>query len=469
MDDVLVTGATGFIGERLAHDLLDEGYRVRVLARTPSKAAALAERGAEIVEGDVTDLESVRAAMDGVDGVFHLAAIYELGADPDQMRAVNVGGTENVLDAASEAGVSRVVYCGSDTSLGNTRGAVCDESKTHDGSFRSVYELTKHKAHQLVEERIEAGEPIVNAIVSTVYGPGDESPIAELIRYHLAGHAVAHLDRNAGYTFAHVDDVATGLRLAYERGDVGERYLLSGTPASFETLFGVLSRQTGIPAPRFELPSEIVDRLAPFVERGAALLGKRPAEVREMIAMGRGVTRYFSSKKARRELDWEPRPLEEGLRDTLPWFYEREREASDALLEATRAPLGALAVFDVGLGATAVFLPDLYNRLMHPRRGRGRRDAPDYLLARTGTQWLFFSAVQGVAALQPAERPGWVLGAGVLRLLDVPADLVYLLRSDDQGLLGKLGLASAPIFNLATGALLVYAGYRGLRARRGQK
>lgn len=463
MDEVTITGATGFVGGRLTEQLLEAGYRVRLLARTPSDASDLAAQGAEVVEGDLTDPEAIERAIDGVDGVFHLAAIYRLGGDLERMRAVNVEGTRHVLDAARDADVSRVVYCGSDTSLGNTHGEVCDESKRHEGEFRSHYEQTKHEAHRLVERRIERGEPIVNAIVSSVYGPGDDSPIADLIAHHLAGRAVAHLDAEAGYTFTHVDDVATGLRLAYERGDLGEKYLISGTPATFEEFFETLAGQTGIPAPRFEIPAWLADLLEPLAARLAPLAGKSPAEIREMVAMGRDVTRFYSGRKAREELGWEPRSLEEGLAETLPDFRRREQSAATRLLEHARIPLAALAIFDVGLGATALLAPELYLEIIHPHFDQLHPQGPTYLVRRTGMLWLFFAGVQGVAALDPVRRPGWVLVAGALRLMDVPADLVYFASADDLGALGSLGLLSAPVANLAAGTFLAYAGYRALR------
>ncbi|MFB6372452.1 MAG: NAD-dependent epimerase/dehydratase family protein, partial [Bradymonadaceae bacterium] len=186
----------------------------------------------------------------------------------------------------------------------------------HGGGFRSNYEQTKYEAHRLVEELIDQGAPVVNMIVSTVYGPGDESPVAELIEHHLAGRALAHLDRRAGYTFTHVDDVAAALRLGYERGEIGQRYLVSGTPATFEGFFDQLSELTGIAAPKFEVPSRLVDMIKPVLEAIAPLIGKSAAEVDESLAMGRNVTRFFSGDKAREELGWEPRTLDEGLRQT---------------------------------------------------------------------------------------------------------------------------------------------------------
>lgn len=461
MDRLLVTGATRSIGERLVHQLLEASYNVRILTRTPETADALTERGADVVQGDVTEPSSVREAMEHTDGVCHLAAIDELGGDAERMYEVNVEGTRHVLDAADEAGVERIVYCGSDTSLGDTDGEVCDESKERsDEPLRSVYAETMARAHGLVESRIEQGAPIVHAIVSTVYGPGDDSPVADLIEHHLAGRALVYLDRDAGYTLTHVDDAATALRLAYERGDVGERYLVSGTPATFEELFEALAEQTGRPKPRVERPDRLMALVRPLAESLGSWWSKSRDDVRETIEMSRGVTRLFSGQKARDELGWEPRSLQEGLRDTLPSFQEREHRRAHDLLESLSYLLAGLALFDLVLGGVATLAPDTYMALIHPYH----EGSISPLLTRTGVLWLVFCGVQGIAALDPAERPGWVFAAGVLRLMDVPADPVYGLASHDLGWLGTLGLTSAPLFNLASGALFAYAGWRGLRA-----
>lgn len=440
---LLLTGATGFLGRRLVPELLRHGHDVRALARDPAKAPP----GVEAVRGDVTDRASVEAAMAGVEGVLHLAAIYDFGVDRARMAAVNVEGTRNVLDAA---GGRRVLYCGSDTSLGDTKGGVRDETARHDGAFRSAYEETKHAAHALVSERIAAGAPIVHAIVSTVYGPGDASPVGEMIEHHLAGRAVACLDRNAGCTFAHVDDVARGLRLAFERGRPGETYLLSGTPATFGAFFEALSSRTGIAPPAFELPRPLT-----FLLR---LLGKSAAQVRELAAMGRGVTRFFSGARARTELGWEPRPLGQGLEDSLPWYRERENRASAAALRRTRPLLLGLLVFDLLLGGAAAFFPDLYLGFMHPRSGGGGL----HWLTRTGFLWLFFALAEGLAAWR--LRPELVLVVGALRIMDVPADLAYLASARDLGTFGTLALVFSPVFNAVAGAWLALRGLRRLRA-----
>jgi dihydroflavonol-4-reductase len=461
----MMTGATGFVGGRLAEELLDHGYDLRLLVRTPSDASHLKERGAEIIEGDLTDPGSIERAVRTVDGIFHIAAAYVLGGDLDWMRQVNVEGTRHVLDAARKEDVDKILYCGSDTSLGDTEGKIADETHVHDGNFRSNYARTKYEAHQMVEERIQDGDPIVHGIVSSVYGPGDESPIADLIMNHLAGHALLYLDRDAGYTFTHVDDVARALRLSYENGEVGESYLISGEPATFEEFFAALSEETSIPEPRFEVPDWLVNSVKPLVKAGASLLGKTANQIDEMIDMGRNVTRFFSNEKTKTKLDWDPRSLGEGLEDTLDWFKDKELKKSKKLLRQLRYPLLGLAGFDLVLGTTAVVFPDLYAKIIHGPNGLPAGSSL-YLLARTGTLWLVFSGVQAMAAIDPIKHKTWVLAAGVLRLMDVPADPVYYLSADNLSTLGTLGLLSAPVFNFISGAVFVYAGYRGLRALR---
>jgi dihydroflavonol-4-reductase len=380
-------------------------------------------------------------------------------------RAVNVEGTRNLLDAAARAKTARVLYCGSDTSLGDTAGQLRDEDKEHGGGDRSAYETTKREAHALVGERAAAGAPIVNAIVSTVYGPGDSSVIGEMIEHHVAGRLTFTLDRDAGYTFAHVDDVAAALKLAYEKGRAGERYLVSGTPASFGQFFAALSSVSGIPAPAIQVPGWLVNALMPLFTLLGALLGKSPRAIRELVAMGRGVTRFFSNDKARRELGWTPRELQAGLADTVPWYGAREREVATRALEHARPLLIFLALFDIALGVQASFFPSLYLAQLHPQfaalHGAG---APIYWLLRTGALWLFFAVVEAWSALAPARRCSVVLIVGALRLMDVPADLVYRFTADDLGWFGRWGLLVSPAFNFCVGVYLAMVGARGIRA-----
>jgi dihydroflavonol-4-reductase len=461
---VLVTGATGFIGGRLVRQLLDAGYEVRALVRAPDRAEGLARAGIELASGDVSDPTSLERALVGVEGVFHLAAVYDFGLEARQMWRVNVEGTRNVLDAAARAGTPRILYCGSDTSLGDTRGELGDETRIHDGHDRSAYEATKREAHQLVSERARGGAPVINAIVSTVYGPGDSSVIGELIENHLAGRLIVTLDRSAGYTFAHVDDVATALRLAFEKGRLGESYLISGTPARFGDFFQRLSSVSGIAPPAVELPGWLITALMPLLTLLGRAVGKSPAAIRELVAMGRHVTRFFSSEKARRELGWKPRDLEQGLADTVPWFAAREREAAAKALGRTRVWLAGLALLDFWLGAQAAFFPQAYVHDIHARFFALHPSGPLYWAVRIGFVWLFFCAVETLAALAPRRRVLLVLIVGALRLMEVPADVAYRLAADDLGSFGRIGLLLSPIFNGLVGTYLCLTACRAIRA-----
>jgi hypothetical protein len=269
------------------------------------------------------------------------------------------------------------------------------------------------------------------------------------------------LDRRAGYTFAHVDDVATAICLAYERGRPGERYLISGTPARFDELFALLSVETGIQPPRFEVPGWLLAFIWPLF---ALFFGKSLSAARELLAMGRNITRFFSSEKAQRELGWRPRSLAEGLRQTVPWFAERERARAQAALRRARPWLFGLGLFDLGLGAQAALWPLSYIAAMHPQLAALHPSAPLYWLTRTGAIWLFFAALEILAAVAAKPPAVLILMVAMLRLMDVPADLAYLVSADDLGRLGRAALMFSPLFNLTVGLSLAGVGLRAVKA-----
>jgi dihydroflavonol-4-reductase len=202
-----VTGATGFIGGQLVAKLIARGDRVMCLVRNPDKATNLAKLGVTLVQGDVADRAVMREAMGGVDGVFHLAALYKLGLEfKDQMHAANVAGTRNTLEAASEAGVPKIVYTSAVAVFGNTRGRIVGE--TYHGEMQilvSEYECTKWAAHSEVAMPLQQGAPIVIVQPGSVTGRGDTSPlnddgdVAGHLR-HSGAHAVAAgLDRGSQF------------------------------------------------------------------------------------------------------------------------------------------------------------------------------------------------------------------------------------------------------------------------------
>ncbi len=320
---VLVTGATGFVGSAVARALLARGERLRLLVRRGSDRSNVQGLEAELVEGDLTDAGSLRAAVGGCRAVLHVAADYRLWVpDPARMMAANVDGTRFLLLAARDAGVERVVYCSSVAALGVFYdGRVADEDTPITlEQVIGAYKKSKFLAEQAVlalvrDERVPA--VIVNP--STPVGPRDvkPTPTGKMIADAAAGRMPAYVD--TGLNVVHVDDVAAGHLLALDRGRVGERYILGGEDFSLGDLFALVAREAGRRPPRVRLPRQALYPLALGCEGWARLTGREPIVTRETLAMSRKKM-FFSSDKARRELGYSPRPAAEAVRDAIAWF-----------------------------------------------------------------------------------------------------------------------------------------------------
>jgi len=312
-----VTGGTGFIGGHLIRQLVAAGHDVVALVRTPSAAVDLEELGVELAPGDILDRSSVRAPMDGADGVFHLAAWYRVGArDASVAEAINVDGTRNVLEAAREAGVSRTVYTSTIGVLGDTGGRRVDESYRHEGPWLTEYDRTKWAAHyEVALPMIAAGLPVVIVQPGYVYGPGDHSNVGDVLRDYLRRRLPVIPVQ--GGCWAHVADTARGHIQAMERGQPGATYIIGGECHLWSEVLRIAAGITGIRPPRLRLP--------PAVARAASLLLKPVAAVvplpqmyhPETLRLAAGVTYFADDSLARREIGWDPRPLRDGLASTL--------------------------------------------------------------------------------------------------------------------------------------------------------
>ena len=249
-----VTGSTGFIGGHLTRRLLADGHAVVSLVRSPTLVSDLALQGAVLSPGDVTDRESMRSGMHGVDGVFHLAGWYKIGArDTSPARRVNVDGTRNVLSLALELGVPRVVYTSSLAVFSDTGGRVMDESCRPRGPWASAYDRSKWEAHfEVAEPLIREGLPLRIVMPGAVYGPADPSQIGTMLRQFLR-RRLPLLPRRTAFCWAHVNDTVTGHLLAMEKGAPGESYILAGPPHTLIEAFTLAERITGIPAPRLRV------------------------------------------------------------------------------------------------------------------------------------------------------------------------------------------------------------------------
>ena len=315
-----MTGGTGFIGGRLVRKLRERGDDVAALVRSPGKALELERLGVQLVKGDLTDADAIRRGLDGADACFHGAAIYKVGipsSEREQMHETNVRGTERVLDTAIEAGVPRIVYVSTVNVFGNTRGEVVDESyeRPKDG-FLSYYDETKYEAHQVARDRIARGAPIVIVQPGGVYGPGDHSEIGNMIDQASSGKLFAYMFPETGFNLVHVDDVADGIILAYERGEVGQSYVLGGEIATMRGLVDKTAEIAGRKPPKRDLPVGVLKAVAP----AGPVLGKImgfPPNFKELISVSDGVTYWAKDDKARERLGYSPRDLDTGLRQTL--------------------------------------------------------------------------------------------------------------------------------------------------------
>jgi dihydroflavonol-4-reductase len=317
---VFVTGGTGFIGARMVKLLRDRGDDVVALVRSREKGSSLAGAGCELVEGDLSSADVIRAACESCDAVIHGAAVYKVGipkSEHEAMHDANVRGTERVLDAAWQAGVDRIVYVSTVNVFGNTGGEVVDESyRRTPGDWLSVYDETKWLAHEAALERISKGAPIVIVQPGGVYGPGDHSELGNVIDQTRSGKLMAVPFANMGINFVHVDDVAAGILLALDAGAVGESYVLGGEVSTMRGLVEAVAKIEDRKAPKRDMPTALIKMSAPAGPVLGKLMGF-PPNFRELVSASDGVTYWAKDDKARSQLGYSPRDLESGLRETL--------------------------------------------------------------------------------------------------------------------------------------------------------
>jgi nucleoside-diphosphate-sugar epimerase len=313
-----LTGATGFIGARVARKLVDAGHEAIVVARNPAKAQDLAELGIAVHKGDVTDKESMRAPMQGVDGVFHIAGWYKVGVkDTREGEQINIVGTRNVLELMRELGIPKGVYTSTLAINSNTHGQLVDETYHYHGPHLSEYDRTKWAAHyQVADPMIDAGLPLVIVMPGLVYGPGDTSSVQTMLVQYLQ-RKLPVLPKQTAFSWAHVDDIARGHILAMDKGKAGESYIIAGPTHTLIEGMELAEQITGIPAPRLRVPPAmlkgmsslmgVIEKVAPVPEDYSA----------EYLRVSAGTTYIGNNAKARRELGYNPRPLREGLTETL--------------------------------------------------------------------------------------------------------------------------------------------------------
>jgi nucleoside-diphosphate-sugar epimerase len=313
-----ITGATGFIGNRVARALLEQGHEIVVLARSPHRARDLSALGADVIRGDVIDRESMREGMTGVDGIFHMAADYTIGIrDPASMEQVNVTGTRNVLKLMRELRIPKGVYTSTVAVFSDTRGAVVDEKYFFEGKHLSHYDRTKWLAHyEVARTMIHDGLPLVIVQPGLVYGPGDTSAIARMFTDFLR-HRLPMVPVGTVFCWAHVDDVVDGHLKAMSRGRPGESYILSGPAHSLEEAFELAAKLTRRRPPPIRVGARVLRAMSKAAEKVEYLLPLPSNYSSESLRVAAGTTYISSSEKAKRELDYKPRPLEQGIKGML--------------------------------------------------------------------------------------------------------------------------------------------------------
>jgi len=324
---VLLTGGTGFLGRRIAARLAPE-HELRLLVRGLARRDELPE-GVETVAGDVTDRDSLVAALAGCDALVHAAALVKILAPRAEYERVNVGGLENVLAAAATAGTEKLLYVSSFTALGPSEDGptgVLDESADPLRAGRrwiNHYERTKSLADAAARRAIERGAPLAVVYPAVTYGPGVLTEGNIVVR-HLLDLAHRRLPALLGrperrWGYVHVDDVAEGIARLVASGRVGERFVLGGENVTSAEFYRLAAELGGLRVPRRRMPDAVAVAAGAAMKLAARLSGGTPRLTPDLVEIYRHDWAYDSSRAAR-ELDYAPRSLAAGLGETFAWL-----------------------------------------------------------------------------------------------------------------------------------------------------
>jgi dihydroflavonol-4-reductase len=324
---VLVTGANGFVGSHLCKQLLEKGDEVRGLVRPGSDRRQLTGVEVELVEGDVADPATLGPALEGVEIVYHTAAMVRFFV-PDKVRkamvAANVDGTRNMIEAAQQAGVKRFVHTSTIAVLKrHADGTVSDETMVADASeVIGLYEQTKLESQQIALAGATESMDVIVCNVAGPAGPGDwkPSPMGRVVQEFLKGKIPAY--SNTGLCVVDVRDVAAGHILAAEKGKPGECYVLGGENIQLSDFFGLLAEVSGVKAPKVRVPYALTLIGGMMGEIQGRITGEEPLACMASVRMAKH-PHYASSEKAKRELGYAPRPIRECLADEIAWLREQ--------------------------------------------------------------------------------------------------------------------------------------------------
>jgi dihydroflavonol-4-reductase len=318
-----VTGATGFLGSHVARQLLTNGAELRLLVRATSRTENIADLPADRMVGDLRDVESLRRGISGCEVVFHVAADYRLWSrDGRELYQSNVDGTRNILQAARDSGVRRVVYTSSVATMGfGNNGSMTDErTPVTLATMIGDYKRSKFMAEQLVIEAARGGQDVVIVNPTTPIGERDikPTPTGRIVVDFLKRKFPAYVD--TGLNLVDVRDCANGHLLAMDKAVAGERYILGGENLTLKQILDKLAALTGLPSPNIRLPyavayaTGVVDTLVT-----GTLRKQEPRVTLDSVRMGRKKM-FVTSAKAERELGWNPGPVDGALQRAVEWF-----------------------------------------------------------------------------------------------------------------------------------------------------
>ena len=325
--NVLVTGATGFLGSALLPLLKADGHHLRVLQRSDAPRAR--ELGAEVVCASVRDAASVREALGGIEAVYHLAGRVDF--DPEDSRSLydlHVEGTRVLLEACVDTGVRRVVLASTSGTIAVSREdrVMSEDDPSPIGLIADwPYYLSKlYEENTALRFHRENGLPVVLLNPSLLLGPGDERLSSTDVVFKFLERCLPSMP-GGGLSFVDVRDAAQAFAAALVRGRPGQRYLLGGANMTFSKFFGRLERISGIPAPRLRLPPSVNVAGSRLIERYHAWRGSEPSLDPRSTEMGERFW-YCDSAKAARELGFSPRDPQETLADTVRWLESNVRQ-----------------------------------------------------------------------------------------------------------------------------------------------
>lgn len=326
---IFITGATGFIGNKLAITLSQRGETIHALCRKSSDVSTLKHTNIKIFYGDVTELERVEEAMKGCEFVYHLAAYARsYSKDSQEYFRINVEGTKNICKASQVCKIKKAVITSTVVTFGPTGHEPADETiKRDESKFYTIYEHSKYVAEKAVEDFIKGGLPATIVNPTRIFGPGlmnESNSVTIMIQMYLKGKMRTILGNGNGIgNYGFVDDVVNGYLLAMEKGRIGEKYVLGGDNVSYNDFFRIVNEVTGKKYFIFKIPFPIAIAFGKFEELKAKLFNLYPLITPDWVRTF-ALDWAYTNKKAERELGYKFTPFRDAIKTTIDWLKQNQ-------------------------------------------------------------------------------------------------------------------------------------------------